>query len=246
MKGKHLVVRKKTKKIIVLIRIILIIVIIYASVEITKWFLDNKKNDDIMNEITEFSTQNSGDGNNEINFEKLREINSDTIAWLKVNNTNVNSPVVKTTDNDYYLTHNFKKETNRAGWIFMDYRNQLDGSDKNIIIYGHNMRNGAMFGSLLNTLTEKWQENEENRHITLTINNEVNNYLIFSVYQIEDENYYIKTSFEENKFGNFVNKLKERSKKNFGVDVNENDKILTLSTCGNDSKYRVVIHAKKI
>ena len=73
---------------------------------------------------------------------------------------------MKATDNNYYLTHNLKKEYNGSGWVFMDYRNDLDGKDKNIIIYGHNMRDGSMFGSLKEILSANWYKNEENKYIT--------------------------------------------------------------------------------
>ena len=77
--------------------------------------------------------------NNEINFEKLKSQNSDTVFYLKVNNTNISYPVVKYSDNNYYLNHSFDKSKNSAGWLFADYKNKLDGSDKNKKIYLNKM-----------------------------------------------------------------------------------------------------------
>ena len=163
---------------------------------------------------------------------------------MKVNGTKIEYVVVQSKDNNYYLTNNFEKKSNSAGWIFSDYRNKLDGTDKNIIIYGHNMRTKAMFGTLENALTKEWQENKENRHIVFATENEYSIYEVFSVYQIEAEDYYMTTDFKNNEFKEFVNTIKNRSVFDFEVDVDENDKILTLSTCANNSKYRIVLHAK--
>ena len=119
--------------------------------------------------------------------------------------------------------------------------------DKNIVIYGHNRRDGTMFGSLQNVLKEEWYNNKENQYITFEKENETEIYQVFSVYQIEVEDYYIKTSFDtEGKFEEFINTIKSRSINNFETDVKTDDNILTLSTCANNNKYRVVLHAKKV
>ena len=163
---------------------------------------------------------------------------------IKVNGTDIDFPVVKGTDNSYYLTHNFDKEKNKAGWIFADYRNKFDGTDKNIIIYGHNMKNGSMFASLKDVIKEEWYNNENNKYIALITENENCKYQVFSVYQIETEEYYLQTNISN--FKEFVEKIKGRSKKKFNVDIKETDSILTLSTCADNTKYRVVLHAVKI
>lgn len=106
------------------------------------------------------------------------------------------------------------------------------------------MKTKAMFGTLENALTKEWQENKENRHIVFATENEYSIYEVFSVYQIEAEDYYMTTDFKNNEFKEFVNTIKNRSVFDFEVDVDENDKILTLSTCANNSKYRIVLHAK--
>ena len=156
-------------------------------------------------------------------------------------------PVVKSTNNSFYLNHSFDKSKNSAGWIFADYKNKFDNTDKNIVIYGHNMRDGSMFGSLKNILSSDWYDNEENTNITLYTENGERIYKVFSIYKIESEDYYIKTEFSnENEFEKFIEKLKKRSIKNFNIDISKEDSILTLSTCANNNKYRVVLHAKKM
>ena len=181
-----------------------------------------------------------------IDFESLKEKNKDTVAFLKVNDTNVEYVVVKGSDNKYYLNHSFDEKYNIAGWIFADYKNKFDGTDKNIVVYGHNRRDGSMFGSLKKALKEEWYKKEENRKIVFIIENESCIYEVFSIYQIEKEDYYIKTNFSKNEFTDFIKKIKSRSINDFAVEVSDKDSILTLSTCANDNRYRVVIHAKKI
>ena len=104
-----------------------------------------------------------------------------------------------------------------------------------------------MFGSLKNILNSDWYNNTENGSIILNTENENYIYKVFSVYQIEAEDYYIKTEFKnDEEFEEFAKNLKKRSIKDFGVEASKSDSILTLSTCANNNKYRVVLHAKKI
>lgn len=241
---------KKYKKTILnlILYIILLSILIYSRIKIFKWYKDKTNNNKIAEQIksTVIVEEENGDEYT-VDFNKLKEQNNETIAWLKVNNTNVEYPVVKGTNNSFYLNHSFDKSNNSAGWIFADYRNKFDNTDKNIVIYGHNMRDGSMFGSMLNILNAKWYENEENTNITLYTENEKCMYKVFSVYKIENEDYYIKTEFKnDNEFEDFIKTLKKRSVKDFNVDVSKDDNILTLSTCANNNKYRVVLHAKKV
>ena len=241
--------KNKTNIPIIILMIFFIILLFFSGTKIVIWYMNNQNNKKISDEIAEFVTvdETKEDEKYAVDFEKLKEKNSDVVAWLKVNGTNIETTVVKTTDNDYYLTHNFNKEYNSAGWIFADYKNKLDGTDKNLVIYGHNMRDDSMFGSLKWVINEDWYNNEDNKYITLITENETQVYEVFSVYQIEKEDYYIQTNFNtEKEFNTFAQTIKKRSKKDFNVDVNKEDNILTLSTCANNNKYRVVLHAKKI
>ena len=245
---------KKYKKAILnlILYIILLSILIYSGIKIFKWYKDKTNNNKIAEQIksTVIVEEKNEDENKDeytVDFNKLKEQNNETIAWLKVNNTNVEYPVVKGTNNSFYLNHSFDKSSNSAGWIFADCRNKFDNTDKNIVIYGHNMRDGSMFGSMLNILNSKWYENEENTNITLYTENEKSIYKVFSVYKIKNEDYYIKTEFKnDNEFEGFIKNLKKRSIKDFNVDVSKDDNILTLSTCANNNKYRVVLHAKKV
>lgn len=237
-----------------LILVAFVILLIISIREILIWNKDNENNQKVQNEIsnavTKIEVQDpevTEDKKYNVDFETLNGINPDTVGWLKVNGTSIEHTVVKGADNDYYINHNFKKDYNVAGWIFADYRNKFDGTDKNVVIYGHNRRDGSMFSTLKNVLNEDWYNNEENRKIIFITENETNMYEVFSVYQIEKEEYYLKTSFQNNdEFINFVDTLKNRSIRNFNTEVSADDSILTLSTCADNKTYRVVLHAKKI
>lgn len=222
-----------------------IILLFFSGTKIVIWYSNNQNNKKITDEISRLVTVD--EGKYVVDFQKLKEKNPDTVAWLKVNGTNIEYSVVKSTNNDYYLTHNFNKEYNSAGWIFADYRNKLDGTDKNLVIYGHNMRDDSMFGSLKKVVNEDWYNDEDNKYITLITENGTQIYEVFSIYQIEKEDYYIKTNFNnEKEFSDFAETVKKRSKKEFDVTVSGKDNILTLSTCANNNKYRVVLHAKRV
>lgn len=237
--------KKKKRKILRIIQFILILVIIYSGKEIYKWYFDNKENDEIIKELKEIIVVDEIE-ENKVDVSKLKEINSDVVGYLKVNNTNIEYPVVKTTDNEYYLNHSFDKSVNGAGWIFADYTNKFDGTDRNVVIYGHNRRDGSMFSTLRNIINPEWYNNGDNLKIKFITENKELEYQIFSVYKIENEDYYIQTLFDNNSFNKFIDTIQKRSIKNFEVDVKSDDQILTLSTCDNNNKNRVVLHAVKI
>ncbi len=182
-----------------------------------------------------------------IDMNKLKEMNDDTVAYLNVNNTNISYVVVKSTNNDYYLHHNFNKKRNSGGWVFADYKNKFDDNDKNIVIYGHNMKDGSMFGTLRRCLSKNWQNNEENLDITLIVDNKEYIYSVFSTYTIDVEDYYIQTDFKNDEYYiKFLNNIKKRSNKKYDVDLDKDDRILTLSTCSGNGKRRTVVHSKLI
>lgn len=183
-----------------------------------------------------------------VDFTQLLKQNKDTIGWLIVNNTNINYPVVQTTNNDYYLSHSFNRSKNYAGWVYADFRNNFkEELSKNTVIYAHGRKDGVMFGSLMNTLKKNWYTKNENQIIQFSTLKYNTMWQIFSIYKIEAESYYITTDFStETSFEEFINTMKSRSIYDFGTDVGANDKILTLSTCYNDKGIRLVVQAKLV
>lgn len=213
----------------------------------------DKKNEDNKQEILD----NNENIDNEENLPELKLITNEALAALlvkneevvgeiKVNNTEVDYPVVQTKDNDYYLTHNINKEKNANGWIYMDYRNNSMNLDKNTILYGHNkLYSRVMFSSLHDTLNKKWYTNTENQIITFNTLYEKMKFKIFSIYRIPKTNDYLKVFFkDDNDFLDFINMITKRSIYDFNVPINKDAKIITLSTCsGNYATNRLVIHA---
>ena len=140
----------KVKKTILnlVIYVLLFSVLIYSGINIYKWYKDKNNNNEIAEKIKDavIAKNNENEDQNKeeytIDFDKLKKQNSDAVAWIKVNNTKIEYPIVKTENNEFYLNHSFDKSENLAGWIYADYRNKFDGKDKNIVVYGHNMRDG--------------------------------------------------------------------------------------------------------
>ena len=181
-----------------------------------------------------------------VDLEALKEKNNDTVGFINIKNTNINYPIVQTTNNDYYLNHAYDKSYNEAGWVFMDYRNN-NFNDFNTIIYGHGRLNKTVFGSLKDLLKDSWQSNKDN--YTLTISSLTMNYVyqIFSIYTIDAESYYIKTEFNTNEDKqDWITEMNNRNTSIIYSPANINDKIITLSTCLNNDNGRVVVHAKLI
>lgn len=183
----------------------------------------------------------------DVDFKELKSINKQVKGWIQVNGTNINYPFVQYTNNKYYLTHSFDKSYNNAGWIFLDYRNDLTNfNDKNTIIYGHSRLDKTMFGSLKNILSNGWLNNTNNYVVKLSTEYENTLWQVFSIYHIDTTSDYIKTSFkDDSEFNKFTNMLLNRSEHNFNTTVSENDRILTLSTCYNRTD-KLVLHAKLI
>ena len=184
-----------------------------------------------------------------VDFKELLEKNNETVAWIKVNNTNVNYSVVQHNDNEYYLKHDFNKKYNMVGWVYGDYRADFKYFGTNTILYAHNMTNRTMFGSLAWCLKKSWYTNEENHYIKISTPYSNTVWRIFSIYTIKPEIYYLKTYFSSNEeHQEFLNTIHKRSIYDFklGEELTTDDKILTLSTCSDDGTKRIVIHAKMI
>ncbi len=266
---------KKSKKgniVIILVLIVSIGVFIYSSINIVKWQKDNNDTKEITEDINEIvEVQDVPDSENveiiepqkevpksnpywdyikvplkSVDFKDLKSKNNETVGWIQVNGTNINYPFVQTKNNSYYLSHSFDKSTNQAGWVFMDYRNNVQDFDRNNIIYAHGRLDTTMFGSLKNILSSGWLKNKDNYIIWLSTEYENTLWQVFSVYRIKTTNDYIQVDFEsDDEFSNFVKMLTNRSAHNFNTTVAPTDKILTLSTCYNQTD-KVVLHAKLI
>ena len=223
---------KKIWYLVFIVSSILIIIFIY---NISNYYYSYKKELEFKNKISKYK------------FNELLEINPDIVGFIEVDNTEVSYPIVKSNDNSYYLNHTYTKEKSEIGSIFLDYRNNLDNLSFNNIIYGHGRIDNTMFGSLNNLLNKKILNSKDSHYIKISTEKKIMIFKIFSVYTIPKESYYIKTYFSSNKyFKEFLETIMKRSIYNFKVNLNTNDKILTLSTCKDNFGKRVVVHAKLI
>ena len=180
-----------------------------------------------------------------ISIKESKDENSDVVVWLSVDGTNINYPIVKANDNDFYLNHSYNKEYKNTGWTFMDYRNNPNMTDKNTIFYGHNLLNKTAFGSISNLFGKTWSKTSKQTIIVLTTTMRYT-YKIFSAYYIDPEVYYLQTDFKDDEYKEFISTLSKRNIIDVDNSVNENDRIITLSTCTEDNKGRKVVHAKLI
>lgn len=256
---------------LIILLVIYIIYLLFSAIILLSWFIDSNQTQKITEELEEnIIVEKPKDSAKvelinppvteesdywyyikqnllEVNFTELIQKNPDTVGWVQLPGTNINYPVVQTTNNSFYLSHSYNKESNNAGWVFMDYRNNKEDFDNNTIIYAHSRNDTTMFGSLKNVLTTAWLENRENHLVYLSTPYENTMWQVFSVYTIPSESYYITPKFEtEEEYTTFLITLKNRSIYDFNTELNINDKVLTLSTCQDNYGNRVVLHARLI
>ena len=162
-----------------------------------------------------------------INFDNLENINSDIVGWIIIPNTNINYPILQGTNNDYYLNHTYKETYNDAGSIYLDMHNARDFSDQNTTIYGHARLDGTMFKQLHKYKKQKGYT--ESPKILIATKDGVSTYNIASSTIVE--NTYNFTQTEYNDLVDHVERLKSSSRVYSKTTVDENSKIITLSTC---------------
>lgn len=188
--------------------------------------------------------------------EILKKRNSDFRGWISLPGAGVDNPVYQTNNNSYYLDHNQNKEKSVYGALFFDYSNNVteEQIDRNLIIYGHEMKNGSMFGSLKKLRNLSFYK--ENSTIELTLYGKKSVYRIYSLFVLnaskkDDEGYiyniYRQNFLNDEDFFSWVSEAKERSIINTNVEVLPEDDILTLITCAGDfDNARLVVMAKKL
>lgn len=178
-----------------------------------------------------------------MNFTALRKVNSDVLGWILIPGTKISYPIVQGTDNQYYLTHTWKKWTSVVGSIFMEYTNDRDFSDFNTIIYGHRMNNGSMFAGLKYYKTQSYWKSHPTVYIT--DDNGTRKYDIFAAYEvsIKGDTYRLSFSSDQTKQA-YIDYCLNQSVIDTGITPNTWDQILTLSTCtGNGHATRWIVQA---
>ena len=183
-------------------------------------------------------------GQLQADFEALRQIDENVVAWLYGPETPVNYPVVQAADNEYYLTHMFGKKKNSAGAIFVDAGCSPDFSDMHTILYGHHMKNGTMFHDLLDYDDESFYQSHKTFKFDTIYKGGQGTYEIVAVgySRIYPENsgefkYYQYAGItSEEDFNEFVDGVKGLSLYDTGVEPEYGDQLVTLSTCTNEDE----------
>ncbi len=183
-------------------------------------------------------------------YSALKAQNADLVGWISMPGFRkvIDYPVMKSGDNEFYLTHDFYKNKSYSGSIFMDAVNMSTEPDKNIILYGHAMKDMSMFGNLRDYPVDK-EKYGKNTTIYLDFLSMHLEYQVFSAYSTESSFDYRRITFTDDAdFLSFLETIKGKSEHDFGVSLSPQDKIITLSTC--DESYgkdgRTVIHAKLV
>lgn len=255
--------RDNLKQIIIkVLFLVCFVTLIVSSVYLANYFLEADRQNDIIDDSrtlwheaadnnTVFAEQ---DPMEKIKQQMLSE-NSDFKGWITISGTQVDNPIYQTDNNDYYLNHNQKKQRSVYGALFFDRDDVIDeyGTDKNLVIYGHQMKNGSMFGSLkkLKSLSF-YKENPTVEFSTLYKNSTYKIYAIFilNASKADDNNYiyniYKQDFINETDFNSWRDEAYERSIINTGVDVQLGDNIITLVTCSSDfENARLVVMARE-
>lgn len=180
---------------------------------------------------------------NPIDFTQLLSVNSDIVGWLRIRALDISYPVVQGKDNDYYLHRTFEKTDNFAGCLFVNSYNMGDFTDQNTIIYGHNMKNGSMFGKLKNFSDP--EVFKKSRYFWIFTPDFIYQYRIFSASVVDKTGLTYQISFTDDEFDQFISRAYSNSVvDNQGVTVTKEDRIVTLSTCTGDDSTRFVVMGK--
>ena len=170
--------------------------------------------------------------------------NKDCIGYVEIPGTTISYPVMQTKDNpDFYLNHDFNRNYSFYGTPYLSAYCDVNKSD-NLIIYGHNMKNGSMFGSLKQYKNDGFYE--KNAYFTVFTEDAAYRYQIFAYSDVpEDSDVYTTGYLPDETFDGFLTELLKSSYKDTGVAVGKDDKVLTLSTCSGDG-LRFVVHAVRV
>jgi len=238
--------RRLKKKVVNSIYNILIVICVLGILITLFIILSDLQNDrfadDNYQEVRAFrdiEEHNNSTVSTSIDFKSLSEINPDIVGWIGYEGLEIDYPLVQSEDNEYYLNHLFTLEQNKLGAIFVDYRNQSDFSDRNTIIYGHNMKDGSMFSSLTNYKEQDYYDANPN----LLLVTKDNTYRVdFFAGLIVDGSYEsVRIDFTDDEgFIKYIDELMDKSTFTSSISVDSQDRIISLVTCSyeyNNARY---------
>lgn len=253
--------RKSTNKIFSkLITIICLGVFIFAAHGLFDIFMDYYQNRKMLSDVQDTfynavsaeensrAERNGGSLTVRPGFEELLKENPDVVGWITIDNTQIDYPILQSSNNQTYLTQNYNNSESRAGSIFLDFRNDISGDDLNTVIYGHRMKDGSMFQHLTKFMDKDFYES----HRTFDFDTLYDSYEaeIFAVYNTLTDFNYIQTDFtNEAEYEQLLTNIHDTSKYDTDIEVSPTDRIITLSTCDyelDENEGRLVIQAKLV
>ena len=253
--------KKKGDILLTLVLIIAICVFCFAAYNLYHIYTEYKKGSDEYNEISQMAVTDRDPDELEkagpdvqpqppinVDFDKLRSVNEDVVGWIYVEALDdISYPVVQGKDNDTYLHRTYEKNYNFAGTIFVDYENSRDFSDCNTLVYGHNMKNGSMFGHLRKFVQDK-ETYQKSKYFWILTPEKNFRYEIVSAYTtgVNSDTY---TLFKGpgDEFQEYLKKIKDYSEiATEEKDLTIKDKIVTLSTCTGNESTRFVVQGKRV
>ena len=183
----------------------------------------------------------------EVDFKSLKEKNPDTVGWLYVGSCGISYPIVQGEDNDYYMHHTFEETANSSGAIIMDYRDDKYLKDWNTFIYGHNMKNGSMFGSLKKLLKDE-SLYDSDPYIYVYLPGYIYRYQIFSYYKDKPDSKMYWTADNLQEYRQYIRDALSLSVRDLGVETSEENNMITLVTCSGsgEGKMRFFVHGEFI
>lgn len=257
--------RKKRRRVPIVLIVALVLclgMVIFCGSQLAGIFLEYKEGTDEYDELKKYvekelpdvpyNEDTSSEEGEEVReqriaFEELKAQNEDVIGWIEIPDTEISYPLMQGDDDQYYLKHTFSGNKNSAGSIFVEYQNKPDLTDRHTIIYGHNMKNGSMFGGLKEYRNASYLVDHPMVYIDLEDGTHA--YQIFSCYETPANSNTYTIGFAsqpDGRYEQFVQTLKNSSAYDTGIDVSKNDRVISLSTCTKRSENRFVVHAKRI
>lgn len=246
--------RKKSGLVLNIVLIIAICVFIFALVQLIRSFLPYFQGGAEYDDIKELAITTTADSEDteetkaegfSVDFEQLLSINPDTVAWVRFEEPSIISyPVVQGRDNAEYLTRTFQANDNKLGAIFMDYETAPDFSDRNTIIYGHNLNyGGEMFSRLVEYGDQSFYEQYPYFYI-YTPDHKVRTYRIYAAGVVSEVGInYVHKFNSDQEFETYLNAVKESSAYNTGTEATKDSYMVTLSTCTNiNETERFIVH----
>ena len=228
----------RPSKLQVFILTLCMLIFFVSSAFLIKYFIDIRDNRQQYEKLSSLAEPSSNEVANDVpDYSDLIAQNSDFVGWITVPGTPVNHPVVQVDNNEYYLTHNFDKKTDRRGAVFMDYRNNPIDLDSNTVLYGHNCYDTTMFSELTKyDDIEFYKSNPTFEYCTLEKKYKFKIYAVFITNARESEDngyvfYYNTPDVAINNFDGFIEEVNKRRLYVTDVDINSEDKLMVLSTC---------------